>query len=246
MTIMPPFDRTLRFFTLRSAARCFVFALCFAVSGGAHAAPSVQGQRVINKVSTFLRSSVSSPGGKLTLRIVPGAHPERGEFSEIFAAGRPAKVKKLQISEITLRARRVRIDVNALFKTNKLRTLQSQTSLRAVVTDTDLTRYLARGKSTRDMNLRVMFSGKAIRVTGNFNWRWLSGPVEALGRLRLGPDYKVYFDIINLKHNGNAVPNWVKTRFSQRINPLINYDDVPFRPKFKSLVIRGNRAILTA
>lgn len=241
MTTMPFFDRT-----LRNAARCLAFVFCCAFATATHAAPSAQGQRVINKVRAIVNSRVSSPGGKLTLRLVPGAHPERGEFSEIFAAGKPAKVKKLQISEITLRARNVRIDVNALFKTNKIRTLQSQTSLRAVVTDGDLTRYLARGKSTREMNLRVTFAGKATRVTGNLNWRWLSGPVEALGRLRLGPNTKVYFDIVNLKLNGKAVPDWVKTRFSQRINPLIDYNDVPFRPQFKSLVIRGNRAILTA
>jgi hypothetical protein len=140
----------------------------------------------------------------------------------------------------------VRIDVSSLFRENKLRTLSAKTSLRAVVTDADLTRYLARGKHTRDMKLRVRFQGKATRVTGNFKWQWFSGPVDGLGRLRLGSKYKVYFDIITLKLNGSEVPDWLKQKFSDKINPIIDYDDVPFRPQFKSLKFSGNRAILSA
>lgn len=221
----------------------FIAVLCFAPDAGA---VSAQGQRVINQVRALFNAKVSSPGGKLSLRIVPGAHPEKGEFREIFASGTPARVKKLQISALTLRARNVQIDVDQLMKRNRFATLKSQTSLHAVVSDSDLTRYLARGKHTKDMKLKVRFRGKATHVTGNFKWQWFSGPVEGLGRLRLGANHKVYFDIVNLKLNGKAVPDWLKKKFSDKINPIIDYDDVPFQPQFKSLQIRGNHAVLTA
>lgn len=231
-------------FTLRCTA--FLLLLPLAAPCVQSAPLSPQGQRVVQKVRAVMTSRVSSPGGRMQLRLTPGAHPEKGEFKEIYASGSPAKVRKLEISSLTLRARDVKINVNDLFRENKLRTSSAKTTLRAEVTDSDLTRYLARGKHTKDMKLQVRFQGKATRVTGNFKWQWFSGPVDGLGRLRLGPNYKVYFDIVTLKLNGKAVPDWLKEKFSEKINPLIDYDDVPFRPQFKSLQIRGNRAILTA
>ena len=56
---------------------------------------SAEGKRVVEKVRAIISDKVSSPGGRVQLRIVPGAHPERGEFREIAAAGSPAKVRKL-------------------------------------------------------------------------------------------------------------------------------------------------------
>jgi hypothetical protein len=242
----PCFDRTRSLlFILPPLFACFPAPLMAAPAKPAHTL-SPQGRRVVEKVRGLLNSKVSSPGGRMQLRLVPGTHPERGEFREIAASGAPAKVRKLEISQMTLRARDVRIDVPSLFRENKLRTLRTKTSLRAVVSDDDLTRYLAKGKHTQGMGLQVRFQGKATRVTGNFKWQWFSGPVDGLGRLRLGPNYKVYFDIITLKLNGKSVPDWLKQKFSDKINPLIDYDDVPFRPQFKSLEFRGNHAILTA
>jgi len=219
----------------------------------AHSAPkglpkglSKEGHRVVSKVREILHAKVSSPGGQMKLNIVPGAHPERGEFREISAIGAPAKVRKLEITSIHITARDVRIKVADMFRENKIRTTTAKTTLRAVVTDNDLTRYLGKGNHTRDMGLQVRFMGKATRVTGNFKWQWFSGPVEGYGRLRLGDDCKVYFDILTLKLNGKAVPDWLKVKFSEKINPIIDYDEVPFRPQFKRLQIQGDRAILTA
>lgn len=237
------FDRTPR----RSAIAIALGLAAASFAPRGHAAPiSEQGQRVINKVHQLFDAKVSSPGGKMTFKLVPGAHPEKGEFREIYANGAPAKLRKLQITAFTIRARNVRINVHELLNRDNLETLSAQTSLRAIVTANDLTRYLAVGKHTKDMKLQVSFRGKALFVTGNFKWQWFSGPVQGLGRMRLGSNRKVYFDIVTLKLNGSEVPDWLKSKFSEKINPVIDYDNVPFQPKFKSLQISGDRAILSA
>jgi hypothetical protein len=210
------------------------------------AAQKAKGQQVTAELERLLRQRVSSPGGKLTLRLTPGARADRGEFTEIFATGRPAQVRKLRITEMTLRARNVRISPTALLQQKEIRTLTSDTSLRAVVTEDDLTNLLARGKHTREMGLKIKFNGDRIRVAGNFHWGWFSGPVVGVGKLRLGSNYKVYFDIVSLQLNGAEVPAFIKGKFSDRINPVIDYEDIPFRPRFKSLQFNGKSAILTA
>lgn len=205
-------------------------------------------QQVTEALTKFLRRRVKSPTGKLQLVVRPGARADMGQFSEIYIAGQPARVKKLQVTELAMRARNVRINVPELMKSEDkdLETLTSQTSLRIVVTEKDLENMLARGKTTGPMGLKVKYLQDRMQISGNVNYAMINGPVVGTGRLRLAADHKVYLDILSLKLNGAEAPTFVKQRFSQRINPLISYDELPFRPQFKSLKFVGNKAILTA
>ncbi|HVF09845.1 MAG TPA: LmeA family phospholipid-binding protein, partial [Abditibacteriaceae bacterium] len=117
----------------------------------AHAAPtkpapaasrkiSPQAQRVTAALTRVLQAKVSSPGGKMHLRVRPTARAGEGYFSEIYIAAHPATIKKkLRISELVMRARNVRLDVPHLLNEGKVRTLSSTTTLRAVITENDLT-----------------------------------------------------------------------------------------------------------
>jgi hypothetical protein len=205
-------------------------------------------RQVTSALTTFLRKRVKSPTGKLQLVVRPGARADAGQFSEIYIAGSPARVKKLQVTELAMRARNVRINVAELMRSQnkELQTLSSQTSLRLVVTEKDLENMLARGKTTASMGLRVKYLQDRMQISGNVNYAMINGPVVGTGRLRLAADHKVYLDILSLKLNGAEAPPFVRQRFSERINPLIAYDELPFRPRFKSLKFVGNKAILTA
>ncbi len=206
-----------------------------------------QGWRVARALGEALRSRVSSPGGQLKLYIQPTMRSREGFFAQIAIAGRPAKVRKLQISELSLSSHDVQVDVPYLFSTGKVRTLSSRTSLRAVVTEDDVTQLLAQGKGTRDMGLRVRFNPDgSMRVSGRLNYTLLSGPVEGLARLRLTNDFKVNLDVISLKLRGVEVPGFVRRQLMSRVNPVINYEDVPFRPHFSGLSVQGTRATLRA
>ena len=215
----------------------------------APAAPvmDAQDKRVVAALTKALKARVSSPGGTLKLNIVPTSRSGSGYFSQITIVGAPAQIKKLRVSELNMNARNVRIDVPHLMAEGKLRTLQSTTTLRAVVSESDLTKLLARGKSTREMGLRVKYlpDGR-LSVNGTLNYTLINGPVSGIGRLRLAPGSKVNLDILSLKLRGREVPQFVKDQFSSRINPVINYEDLPFQPRFRGLKVVGTRAILSA
>lgn len=203
-------------------------------------------KQVAAALTRVLRARFSSPGGKTNIVVRPTSRAGEGYFSEIVLSGRPAQIKKLRITELNLRARNVRIDVGALLRENKVRTLNSATGLRAVVTEDDLTYLLSRGKHTKSMGLKVKYiDGARMRVTGKLNWTLINGPVTGVGRLRMVPGYKVNLDIISLKLRGAEVPQIVKNKFSERINPVIDYDDIPFRPQIRSVRVEGSKAIIS-
>ncbi len=228
--------------------KIFGLLASFAVAGvlalPSQAAPSAQA--VTEALKIALKNSISSPGGNMVVKITPNTKSAQGYFSEVYVAARPAKIKKRQFSEFVMRGKNVRLDVGKLMK-GHIKTLSSQTTLRAVVTESELTQALAKGRSSADKGMVVKFAGNgAVRVTGNWKMSWFSGPMDAVGKLKLGPNYTVIADIDSLKLNGKTVPVGVKNKFQEKINPLLDYEDLPFRPPFKSLTFAGNKAIITA
>jgi hypothetical protein len=211
------------------------------------AAQKAKGQQITALLTKTLRHRITSPGGHLQLRVVPATRADQGYFSEIFISAKPAQIKKRRFSELILRARNVRISPSALLSEDKdIVTLASQTTMRAVVTEGELTAALAKGQDSADKGLRVQFVGNdLVRVTGNWKWSWFSGPMDATGRLRLGSGHTVVADIYTLKLNGRNVPQGLKNKFSEKINPLIDYTDLPFRPPFKNLRFSGPKAIIS-
>ncbi len=209
-----------------------------------------QDQRITSAVTQSLRNRVTSPTGKLQLSVHPTARSSEGYFSEIHLAGRPAQIKKLRLEELVMHARNVRIDVPYLLQTGKLRTLAAKTSLRAVITEDALTNVLAAGRHTKSMGLKVKYLkhatwGDVIQVTGNWNLgRFLNGPISGMGKLKVTPDYKVHMDILSLKLNGREVPAFVKNKFMEKMNPILDYEDLPFRPRFKAVKVQGSKATL--
>lgn len=209
---------------------------------------NVEDKKVTQQVEQILRSRVSSPNKNLKLVVRPTSRARDGYFSEIIVKGKPVRIKKLSVTEFSLHARDVRISVAGL-KEQKIRTLQSKTKFHAVVTENDLTQMLARGKHTKSMGLKTKYlkdptHGDVMQVSGNWKWTWFNGPVIGVGKLRLTKENQVYADIISLKLNGAEVPNFIKNKFSESLNPVLDYNDVPFQPRFRTLTVQGDKAIL--
>ena len=197
----------------------------------------------------YLTRRLSSPTGKMTLIINP-ARADLGYFNDVFIAGKPLMIKKLRISDFSLHARNVHLSTVAILrpKQRDIVTYAAQTTARAVISEDDLTWMFAQGKSSKDMNLRAKFIGNQIRVTGNWDWGWFSGPVIVQGTVRLikgRGGNQVWCDITSLKLNGAEVPAFLKSKFSAQLNPLISYDDLPFKPNIRKLTIQGGKAIIT-
>jgi len=236
--------------------RCVIFILAFGVgtvlsppqltstSSIVLAAPTRS--RVTTALEQYLRKRISSPGGKLEIKITPTAKSDQGYFQEVLIAARPVEIKKMRFSLLRLRAKNLHIDPKALLSQHDLKTLSSTTTLYAEVTADELTKALSHGKDSSVMNLRVRFVGQQVQVSGDYNWGLFSGPFTATGKLRLASGHKIVADIQSLKVNGFETPEFIKNKFSERINPLIDYTDLPFKPPFKKLVIKGNKAIVYA
>ena len=221
-------------------------ALTFPASAPAAPVLDANDRKVTSQVESILRNLIKNPnGGAVNISVVPNARASEGYFDRIVVKGAPLKIKKLYVSEFALDARNVKVNVPDLYNVKKIRTSSSTTAFRAVISENDLTKMLASSKGTRAMGLKVKYVGDRMRVTGNLNYGLVSGPVSGVAKLRQGANHKVYLDILSLKLRGVEAPGFVKNQFSNRINPVIDYQDLPFSPPFKTLKIVGNKAYLS-
>ncbi len=214
--------------------------------GAAPATVDAQGQKVTKRVEQLLRGVIKTGDGTpLALKITSNARASQGFFPAITISGGATQIKNLFVSRFELSAKNVQVDVPALWSVGKVRTTHSQTRLRVVITEDDLTKMLSKGKSTKGMGLRVKYVGNQMRITGKLNYAFLNGPISGLAKLRQTSDYNVYLDILSLKLRGVEAPGFIKNQLSNRINPVINYSTVPFNPPFRFLRVVGNKAILS-
>lgn len=205
-----------------------------------------QGQRITRRVEQLLRGVIKTQNGTpIALKITPDARSSQGFFPHISISGGATQLKNLFASEFQLDAQNVQVDVPALTSIGKVRTTSSQTRLRVVITENDLTKMLARGKNTSGMGLRVKYVGDKMRITGNLNFAFLNGPIIGLAKLRQTSGHNVYLDILSLQLRGVEAPGFIKNQLSNRINPIVNYSTLPFNPPFRHLRVSGNKAILS-
>lgn len=243
---MSPLILLKRPFLLAATATILGASLLSSVPAQTAPALDAADQKVTAQVNSILKNLVKSPSGApVLIQVTPNARASQGYFDRIVIKGAPLQFKKLYVSEFALDARNVKVDVSALSSVKKIRTSASTTTLRAVISDDDLTKMLSRSKSTRDMNLRVKYVGDKMNVSGNLNYPLVNGPVTGVAKLRQSADHKVYLDILSLKLRGIEAPGFIKNQLYNRINPVIDYQDLPFNPIFKSLKVVSNKAYLS-
>jgi hypothetical protein len=242
-----PFDSRRFGLTMKNIfARAGVLLLLAAALLPSRPAPAADGPTVARTLESVLRARVKSPGGAVEITVAPSPRAAQGYFSAIRISARPAQIKRFRFSALDLAARDVQVDVNKLLRDREIVTRRSDTRLRAVVNEADLKRMLAQGRSTATMGLRVKFLRDRTRVAGRWNWTWFHGPVVGVGKLRVAPQHRLYFDLSSLQLNGHEVPAALRQRFSERLNPLLDYSDLPFQPRFRAVRFNGASAVITA
>src|SRR5688500_1738596 len=82
----------------------------------AQTAPTITAadKKVAQQVEKILRERISSTNKNLELLVRPTSRSHDGYFSEVVVEGKPVQIKKLRVSEFSLRAKDVRISLAGL------------------------------------------------------------------------------------------------------------------------------------
>ncbi|MCS7224769.1 MAG: hypothetical protein NZ959_09480 [Armatimonadetes bacterium] len=197
----------------------------------------------VSKVATaleqHLRALIVNPSSKngvqLEILTRSPADADQGRFQLISISSAPAQIKGVFLREFRGRVVDAVIDVPALLQRGKLRTLRAQESVVDGILDGEaLEKMFALGKSTKPMKIKVEVLDGVVKLTGVLTLIGINNPFEALCRVVPSPEgLNVIID--ELRVNGIPAPAIIRSRLEKKINPVVNRDEIPFSPEFRSI-----------
>ncbi|MCS6862786.1 MAG: hypothetical protein NZT92_20970 [Abditibacteriales bacterium] len=210
-----------------------------------------EGSQVLAALQKHLKQRVIHPekGKEPVFKIVEkdAAH---GHFALVMLECNPVEIKKkLTMETLRIYAEDMVIDTDKLMKTDDLVVKSSRyLSLSASITADQFTSFLARGKHTKNMNIKVQYVNEKLHINGNWKLAFFSGPLTTVGRLVVAKKDEIHFKVDSLKLSGISAPRSIINKFEKSLNPLVESKDLPLSPpidtvKFKgeALVIAGER-----
>lgn len=214
------------------------------VSGMLLAVAGAQGQpqQIVQALERVLRQTVTNPRNPdaVTVRIVSASPQEtlQGKLQLVEISAKPAKVKGVFLREFYGRAVEPVVDVRALLKEGKLKTLAVKEAVMEGVMDAEaLEQIFAQGKSTRSMRIKVRVTDdERVRLQGILTLLGINNPFEAVCRVEPGKD-GLYVRIDELRLNGIPAPAVLRSRLEERVNPVVKREDLPFHPEIRSVRI---------
>jgi len=206
---------------------------------------------VVEKVENKIRSRFTNPENpkQAEIKIIPyenEALTAQGRLKTVVIRSTPAMIKKVPAEQISMRADDVRIDVKRLLKEDDLVTISTaRTEVEAIISESNLDALFARGRHTKDMKLKTKFEDGKVRISGYWKLFMFKGPIETVGRLVITPDNNLNYELDSLKLNDREAPASVKKQFMQRLNPVVEFNDLPFKPRIRSIKFKGDKVYVS-
>jgi hypothetical protein len=166
----------------------------------------------------------------------------QGHFSHVALESSPVEIrKKLTLETLRIEGADVVIDPEKLIKDGDLIVKSSKhMTLSASATAQQFTSFLAKGKHTKDMKLKVTFENDKMRVTGNWKLGFLGGPINTIGRLVVAGKDEIHFKVDSLRLNGIGAPRAIINKFENSINPVVESQDLPLNPPINKVQFKGD------
>lgn len=204
----------------------------------ATAAATVEGVR--NRISHKIRSKYQVEN--LQIKVLPFASDywtQRGRFKAIVVSADKISRKGVNIRKIYIKAFDVTLDIAKLYEEGDIETTSRRnTVLAARVYKSDLNKLLAKKKSAIK-NLHVEFQDNHLVVTGKY--RLLFGhSLRMVGILKILDHRQINFVPTSASVNGIPLPAGPLRGVLSKLNPLVDFAELPLRPKVDKIEIHDN------
>lgn len=205
------------------------------VAGTAGSAVKVTPAGVRNRISQKIRSK--SEVEKLQIKIVPFASDywtQRGRFKAIVVSADKLTRKHISIRNVSIKAYDVTLNIDKLYSKGDVETTsRKKTILAARVYKNDLNKLLAKKKSTI-RNLQVEFENNKLVFTGKYRF---GAKLRLVGALKIEKHRQVNFVPTAASLNGIPLPAGPLRQVLGKLNPLIDFYELPLRPKVDKVEI---------
>jgi len=175
----------------------------------------------------------------LKVQVVPHADPallQQGRLQTVIISVKRADKEGIIMNGLYLKATDVTVSLDALFRLGKLRTAsRKSTDIRATIKEGELNKAFARAKIPIKQ-FKVKFDNGMVVATGVYEFVF-GNKLRMVARLVPKKD-GVHFAARHASVNGQPLPIGQVNALLAKMNPLINFADIPFSPEVTKIVIQ--------
>ena len=167
--------------------------------------------------------------------------------SRAYAEMKGAVLSKIRIDTMKLDALITNRDQPLSDDVDALANLIGYSRGEIILLESDVNAYFDSNDTKGFSGLKFDFSPKGFRADGVFSFSLLVTMrirLAAEGVLALGAD-GVYLDQVKIFAENMKQPDLLTNQVLQRVNPLIEWSDIPFKVEFKAVAMDNEKAVMT-
>ena len=208
----------------------------------AYATVTVEGVR--NRISDKIRSKFKLQN--LVIKVIPfvsDSLTQQGRFQSIVISADKIERKGIALRQIYIKAFDVTLDIVQLYEEGDVETKScKRTSFSGRVYKADLNKLLAL-KKTPIENLKVSFENKKLVFTGKYKLAF-GHNLRMVGDLRIEKRRKINFIPTAVSVNGIPLPAGPLRSMTKKLNPLIDFDKIPLKPRVDQIKIENDYVLI--
>ena len=219
-----------------------VVALVAVTAMLAYATVTVEGVR--NRISQKIRGKYKVEN--LIIKVIPfesDSLTQQGRFQSIVFSADKIERKGIALRKIYIKAFDVTLDTAQLYAGGAVATKScKKPTFSGRVYKPDLNRLLAL-KETPIENLRVEFENKKLVFTGRYNLGF-GHNLRMVGELKVEKRRKINFIPTAASVNGIPLPAGPLRTMTNKLNPLIDFDKIPLKPRVDQIKIENDYVLI--
>jgi len=228
-------------------------ALGFASAGiaAAQVPDPVTPEAIAQRIETRIREKFTATN--LEVQVVPFDDPsytQQGRLQWVVISADKLEQDVFTVQQIFIKALDTTLDLDQLFATNSdvVRKVPGRSIVTAFVSEENLNKMigpessLAKNSGIEELKMQVL-PGQ-LRITGKYH-PFFDADLELIGRLEVAERYNINFIPVSAKFNGVPLPQGLLRGLLKKMNPILDFHDVPMGPSVDQVVVDDHRVLIT-
>jgi hypothetical protein len=189
----------------------------------------------------------------LQIQVIPFDDPsytQQGRLQWVSISAEELVQDVFTIQQIFTKVLDTTLDLDQLFAAKSVvaRKVPGRSIVTAYVSEADLNRMigpessLSKNSGIEDLRMEVL-PGQ-LRITGKYH-PFFDADLELIGRLEVAEHYFVNFMPVSAKFNGVPLPQGLLRGLLKKMNPILDFHDVPLGPSVEQVIVDDHRVLVT-
>jgi hypothetical protein len=208
-------------------------------------------EAIAQRIEMRIRDKFTATG--LEIQVIPFDDPsytQQGRLQWVSISAETLEQDVFTVQQVFIKVFDTTLDLDLLFaeKFDVARKVPGRSIVTAFVSEADLNKMigpessLSKNSGIEELKMEVL-PGQ-LRITGKYH-PFFDADLEMIGRIEVADGYNINFVPLSAKFNGVPLPQGLLRGLLKKLNPILDFHDVPMGPSVDQVVVDDKRILIT-